>query len=161
MQQIQKITDLKKPFLADDLDRKIIDELLKNSRESSRSIAKRLQISTSTLIQRLSKLEKEEFIKGYSANLDFSKLGYDFMGIIEITIHKGSLIDVQRKIAAMPGVSAVYDITGGADSMVLVKTRTRGELSKLIKAILSIPEVERTNTHVILNVVKEDYRQFV
>jgi DNA-binding Lrp family transcriptional regulator len=161
MQPIQKITDLKKPYSADDLDRKIIDELLKNSRESSRSIAKRLQISTSTLIQRLTKLEKEEFIKGYSPNLDFSKLGYDFMGIIEITIQKGSLIDVQRKIAAMPGVSAVYDITGGADSMVLVKTRTRGELSKLIKAILSIPEVERTNTHVILNVVKEDYRQFV
>ncbi len=151
----------RKPRPADDLDRKIIDELLQNARDSGRNIAKRLGVSTSTFLQRLSRLEKEGIIKGYSPNLDFSKLGYDFMGIIEVVIRKGSLIDVQRKIAGMPGVSAVYDLTGGSDAMVLVKCRSRVELSKLVKAILAIPEVERTNTHVILNVIKEDYRQFV
>ncbi|HLC48202.1 MAG TPA: Lrp/AsnC ligand binding domain-containing protein, partial [Candidatus Norongarragalinales archaeon] len=93
--------------------------------------------------------------------LDFSRLGYDYMGVIEITFRKGSLLEVQHKIAGMIGVSAVYDITGGSDSVVIVKTKSRVELSKLVKSILAIPEVERTNTHIILNVIKEDYREFV
>lgn len=161
MQHLHKPAEPAKPYEADELDRRIIDELSENARDSFREIAKRLNISTSTLIQRVRRMEKEQLIKGYSANLDFAKLGYEYMGVIEITIRKGSLLEVQKKIAGMPGVSAVYDVTGGSDSFVLVKTRTRAELSKLVKGILSIPEVERTNTHVILNVVKEDYRQFI
>ncbi|MEK6843568.1 MAG: Lrp/AsnC family transcriptional regulator [Candidatus Micrarchaeota archaeon] len=161
MEHLHKAKEENKPYEPDDLDRKIVEELMKNGRDSGRVIAKRLKISTSTLLQRMARMESEGMIKGYSANLDFSKLGYDYMGLIEITIRKGALLDVQRKIAGMIGVSAVYDITGGSDSIVLAKTRSRGELSKLVKAILTIPEVERTNTHIILNVVKEDYRQLI
>ena len=134
---------------------------MRNARASSREIARRLKISASTLIQRVERLEREGIIKGYSANLDYSRLGYDYMGVIEITFRKGSLLEVQHKIAGMIGVSAVYDITGGSDSVVIVKTKSRIELSKLVKSILAIPEVERTNTHIILNVIKEDYREFV
>ncbi|MFH0971843.1 MAG: Lrp/AsnC family transcriptional regulator [Candidatus Micrarchaeota archaeon] len=161
MHIVQKVPEPRKPHAVDELDRRIIDELMQNARDSAREISKRLRISTSTFLQRLRRLENKGIIKGYSPNLDFSQLGYDFMGVIEVVIRKGSLIDAQRKIAGMAGVSAVYDLTGGSDAMVLVKCRSRVELSKLVKAILSIPEVERTNTHVILNVVKEDYRQFV
>ncbi|MBI5224381.1 Lrp/AsnC family transcriptional regulator [Candidatus Micrarchaeota archaeon] len=161
MEHLRQESEQKKPYEPDELDRRIVEELMKNGRDSAREIAKRLKISTSTLLQRMGRMEKEGMIKGYSANLDFSKLGYDYMGLIEITIKKGALLDVQRKIAGMIGVSAVYDITGGSDSIVLAKTRSRGELSKLVKAILTIPEVERTNTHIILNVVKEDYRQLI
>ncbi|MFH1443707.1 MAG: Lrp/AsnC family transcriptional regulator [Candidatus Micrarchaeota archaeon] len=161
MHHLEKPKEEKKAYTPDELDRRIIDELLENARDSSREIAKRLGISTSTMIQRLTRLEKEGIVKGYSPNLDFTKLGYEFMGLIEIRIRKGALLEIQRKIAAMQGVSAVYDLTGESDSVVLVKCKSRMELSKLVKAILAIPEVERTITHVILNVVKEEYRQFV
>lgn len=161
MHHLGKPPEEKKPYSPDELDRRIVEELMRNARDSGREIARKLKISTSTFIQRVERLEELGIIKGYSANLDFSKLGYDYMGIIEITIRKGALLEVQHKIAGMPGVSAVYDITGGSDSIVLAKTKSRSDLSRLIKSILAIPEVERTNTHVILNVVKEDYREFV
>ncbi len=161
MHHLGKAKEPDKVKEVDELDREIIRELMKNARKSSREIAKNLGISASTLIQRVNRLEKEKVILGYSANIDYSKLGYEFMGIIEITIRKGALLEVQKKISSMPDVAAVYDITGGSDSMVLVKTRSRSELSKLVKAILGIAEVERTNTHVILNVMKEEHRQFV
>jgi len=161
MHQLQAHLGEKRRNDPDDLDRRIVEELMRNARASSREIARRLKISASTLIQRVERLEREGIIKGYSANLDFSRLGYDYMGVIEITFRKGSLLEVQHKIAGMIGVSAVYDITGGSDSVVIVKTKSRVELSKLVKSILAIPEVERTNTHIILNVIKEDYREFV
>ncbi len=75
-----------------------------------------------------------------------------------MTIRKGALLEVQRKIAHMPGVVSVYDVTGQSDSIVIARTRSNREFSKLVKKILAIENVERTNTHVILNVMKEDYR---
>ncbi|MFH1106754.1 MAG: Lrp/AsnC family transcriptional regulator [Candidatus Micrarchaeota archaeon] len=150
-----------KPYEPDDLDGRIIAELSSSARDSFREIAKRLKVSTSTVIQRVRNLEKIGVIRGYSADLDYSHLGYEFMGIIEITITKGALLEVQRKIAQLHGVVAVYDVTGLSDSMVLVRTRNRSDFSRLVKNILAMEQVEHSNTHVILNVIKEDYRQYV
>ena len=50
MQHLEKPREEKKAYEADELDRKIIEELLKNARDSSREISKRLGISTSTMM---------------------------------------------------------------------------------------------------------------
>lgn len=145
----------------DELDEKIIEELKKDARSSYRDLAKALKVSTMTIINRVRKLEGEGIIKGYSVNLDYVKLGYDFPALVEITIRKGALLEVQKKIAQLNGVVSVYDVTGASDSMVFCRVKTRAELSKLVKTVLAIPEVERSNTHVILNVIKEDYKALV
>lgn len=145
----------------DALDERILKELAQNARDSFREVAKRLTVSTSTVIARIKRLEAEGVVRGYSASFDYGKLGYDFEGLVEVTIKKGALLQVQKKIAQLPGVAAVYDTTGLSDSMVLVRTKNRGDFSRLVKTILAIEQVERTNTHVILNVVKEDYRQLL
>lgn len=140
---------------ADETDLEIIAELSADARASFREIAKRVGISPTTLISRVRRMEKAGIITGYSAKVDATKLGYEFMAIIEITITKGALLEVQEKIAAFPGIVAVYDVTGLSDSMALAQCKSRQEFSRLVKRILAIPNVERTNTHVILNVVKE------
>lgn len=140
----------------DPLDREIVQALREDCRESYRNLAKMLSISTSTLISRVKKLEHEKVITGYRARVDAGKLGYDFFAVTEVTIRKGALLEVQQKIASFPGVAAVYDVTGQSDSLVIAKCRNRQEYSRLVKKILAIEKVERTNTHVILNVVKED-----
>ena len=76
------------------------------------------------------------------------------MGIIQITISHGYLIETQKKISALKGVVTVYDVTGKYDAFVVIMCKTRGEFSRLVKKLLSIPKVERTNTSVVLNVVK-------
>ena len=48
-------------------------------------------------------------------------------------------------------------VTGDVDAIVVAKFRSREELSKFTKELLSLPYVERTNTHVVLNTVKEDF----
>ena len=57
----------------------------------------------------------------------------------------------------MPGVCAVYDVTGLTDAITIVRVRSRKELNDLVKKILSMEYVERTNTRVVLNTVKEDF----
>jgi len=140
----------------DETDREIIAQLRKDARKSCRELAKAVGISASTLIARMNRLEKDKVIRGYEPRLDLARMGYDFFALVEVTFTKGASLELQQKIAAMPGIAAVYDITGESDSMALAKCKNRQEFSRLVKRIGAIPGVERTNTHVILNVVKEE-----
>ncbi|MEM3760643.1 MAG: AsnC family transcriptional regulator, partial [Candidatus Bathyarchaeia archaeon] len=42
--------------------------------------------------------------------------------------------------------------------IVIAKFKNREELSKFAKRLLAMPYVERTNTHVVLTTIKEDFR---
>ena len=55
-------------------------------------------------------------------------------------------------------VFGVYDVTGEIDAVIIAKFRSVAELSSFTKRLLANPYVERTNTHVVLNVIKEDFR---
>jgi DNA-binding Lrp family transcriptional regulator len=55
-------------------------------------------------------------------------------------------------------VAAVYDVTGDWDSFVIGYFKDREDLNRFIKKLLGIPFVDRTMTHIVLNVVKEERR---
>lgn len=142
----------------DQTDVKILRNLLVDARLSSRQIARKVGLSVGTVISKIRKMSQEGIIKGYSATLDHEKLGYQLTVITEITVSKGKLLEMEKEIARMQSVCAVYDITGLTDAMVIAKFKSREELSDFTKALLAMPFVERTNTHVVLTTVKEDYR---
>jgi DNA-binding Lrp family transcriptional regulator len=142
----------------DDVDRKILSELLRDCRRSYRSIARRAGISVGTVLSRIRRLEKTGVIRGYSALLDHEKLGYQLTVLAEITVSKGKLLEMEQAIGKLSNTCAVYDVTGSTDAVVLAKFRSREELSKFTKSLLSMPFVDRSNTHVVLTTVKEDLR---
>ena len=142
----------------DETDVKILKLLLSNSRLSFREIARHLNLSVGTVISRIKSMENERIIKGYAAIVDHEKLGYELTAVIEITVSKGKLLEVEKEVAKLKNVCAVYDITGLTDALVIAKFRRRQELSEFVKKILAMPFVERTNTHLVLTTVKEDFR---
>lgn len=142
----------------DEIDRRILGELLRDCRRSYRSIARRSGVSVGTVLARIRKLEKLGVIKGYAALLDHEKLGYQLTVLAEITVSKGKLLEMEGAIGKLPNTCAVYDVTGSTDALVIAKFHTRDELSKFTKSLLSMPFVDRTNTHVVLTTVKEDLR---
>lgn len=140
------------------MDRKILQAYLSDSRISYRGLAHKLSISTTTVQSRTSKLEKAGIIRGYSAIFDHEKVGYQLTAITEISVAKGKLLELEREVAKLPQVLAVYDVTGLTDAMVIAKFKSREELSKFTKTLLAMPFIERTNTHIVLTTVKEDFR---
>ncbi|MEM7825498.1 MAG: Lrp/AsnC family transcriptional regulator [Candidatus Aenigmatarchaeota archaeon] len=142
----------------DSTDKKILKELLADSRLSYRQISRKLKISVGTVLSRIKRLESEGIIKYYTTVLDHEKLGYELTAIIEVTVSKGKLLEVEEEIAKFPNVCAVYDITGLTDALIIAKFNRRQELSNFVKKLLSTPNVERTNTHLVLTTVKEDFR---
>ena len=142
----------------DDIDRKILSELLRDCRRSYRAIARRAGVSVGTVLSRVRRLEKNGVVRGYTALLDQEKLGYQLTVLAEITVSKGKLVEMEEAISKLPNTCAVYDVTGLTDALVIAKFRNRDELSKFTKSLLAMPFVDRTNTHVVLTTVKEDFR---
>jgi len=142
----------------DQTDIKILKKLLSDARMSYRKVAEEIGGSPPTVLARVEKLESDGIIRSYSALLDHEKLGYDLTAIIGITATKGKIVDLERHIAKFPNVCAVYDITGLTDMVVIAKFKNRNELSNFVKKDLSMAYVERTNTHLVLITVKEDFR---
>jgi DNA-binding Lrp family transcriptional regulator len=125
---------------------------------SYRRIAGKAGVSVGTVLTRAKRLEKAGIVKGYTALLDHERIGYQLTAIAEITVSKGKLLEMEQAISKHPNVCAVYDITGLTDALVIAKFRNREELSKFTKSLLAMPFIDRTNTHVVLTTVKEDFR---
>ena len=144
--------------MAAELDRKIIQALNRNARKSYREIAKEIGTSVSAVINRTKKLEESGAIKGYISVVDQEYFGQTLTAIIALRISRGKLLDIQQKIAEDPRIAAVYDVTGDWDSVVIGYFRDRHDLNDFIKGLLSLENVDRSITHIVLNVVKEERR---
>ena len=140
----------------DKYDEKIINELSNNAKIPLRGLANKLDISFVTIRNRIKKLEKEKIIKNYTTKLDYEKLGYDIHVIIQIRISKGKLLELEKKIAKSKNVYAVYDTTGKFDATIIAKFRTTRTMDSFLKKIQRYDFVERTNTMLILNTIKEE-----
>lgn len=142
----------------EETERMLLKELVADCRASYRELAKKLGVSTGTVIAKVRELEESGVIRGYSAVLDHEKAGYGLTVVMEITVSKGKLVEMEKHIASRPNVLAVYDVTGQTDAVVIAKFKSREELSRFTKSMLALPFVERTNTHFVLSIVKEDFR---
>jgi len=147
----------------DELDIDIIRILSEDSTLKLRPIAKELNKSPTTINKHIKDLEEQDIIKAYTINIDYENLGYDIIALIELTISKGKMIEVERDIAKDPHIFGVYDITGEYDAIILARFKTRKDLNAFVKNLNSYEFVMRTNTHLVLNVIKErtDFKELI
>jgi DNA-binding Lrp family transcriptional regulator len=144
--------------MIDDLARKIVRALNQNARKSFREVAKEVGTSATAVINKVRKLEESGAIKGYVPVVDPGHFGIDLVAIIALRISKGKLLETQERISSDRRVAAVYDITGEWDSLVIGYFKGRDDLNDFIKGVLSLPFIDRTVTHLVLNVVKDEKR---
>jgi len=142
----------------DELDEKILNILNEDARKSYREIARKLNVSLTTVSNRIKRLEDDKVIERYIPLLNQEKMGYDLTAVINVKISHGKLLEVQERISKDTHVSGVYDITGEWDSLIIAHFKDRRDLNGFIKGVLSIDNVEKTNTQIVLNIVKNEKR---
>jgi DNA-binding Lrp family transcriptional regulator len=142
----------------DDLDRRILKELLHNSNRSYRRLASELNVAPGTILNRIKELESQGIIKNYSIVIDHKKLDSQITAIIEITTSGGKLDEMERKISRMPNIYGVYNTTGSPDAIIIGTFKDTDDLGNFTKSLLGMHFVGTTNTHVVLKKVKEDFR---
>ena len=141
----------------DDVDIKILKELQEDARKSLKEISEKVGVAEGTVYNRINKMRKIGLIKRFIPVIDYSLLGYDLIAIIGITAEGGYLTEIEKEIASEKNVTAVYDVTGDYDIIVVAKFKDRDSLNAFVKRVAGMKRVLKTYTMLVLNVVKESH----
>ncbi len=98
----------------DALDKKILEMLQNNARESFATIGKEVGLSAPAIGKRVRHMEDEGIIEGYALKVNHEKLGIETKAYITLIMTQGpkATADAQEKLRAMPEVQSCDRITG-------------------------------------------------
>ncbi|NLV09256.1 HTH-type transcriptional regulator Lrp [Halomicrobium sp. HM KBTZ05] len=143
----------------ENLDRKLVNELLGDGRASLRSLAEDLDVSVTTVSNHLSDLEDQGIIQGYTPKVDYDELGYDVTAIVQLKVEGSSLPEVTESLREHKQMISVYEVTGDYDIIAVGKFSDTDGMNAQIKELLTDPEIKESNTSVVLNAASE-HEQF-
>jgi Lrp/AsnC family transcriptional regulator, leucine-responsive regulatory protein len=132
----------------DDLSRSILKELCQDARISTTEIGRRVGLSAPAVAERIQKLEKQGFIKGYSTIVDFDKVGLSIKAIITYKSTTLKHSESIKLIDAMPEVVEWHAITGNYCMILKVAVETSKDLEAFIERLAQYGE---TSTSLILS----------
>lgn len=133
----------------------LLKELVVKGKVKVREVARELGLTPSALVYRVKKLEREGYIRKYTAIIDYRKLGYQINALTLLQVDGAHIEEVENLLAKEPNVKAVYDITGEYDVAVIASFKSVEDLDKFVKRLLKIPYVKRSTTSIAFRVVKE------
>lgn len=144
-------------FYIDNLNKRILQALSKNSRKSFRKLAEELGVSTVTVINRVEAMEKAGIIKNFGIEIDFKELGFDLFAIIIIRLKSNEYIkEVIKKLETSHNVLRIFEVSGENDLITLCVFRNAEELTIFTKKILTSNQIEKSATHLVISEYKFD-----
>ncbi|MGB9732222.1 MULTISPECIES: Lrp/AsnC family transcriptional regulator [Calditerrivibrio] len=143
--------------LIDNIDKKLINMLISNSRTSYADMAKEVDLSSPSVIERIKKLEANGIIKSYTANVNYKALGYDILAFIGISLDSAqSISDFEKNISNIDeDLIECHHVTGDFTMIAKVITKNTETLSNLIKKIRNIKGVQKTNTILVFSTIMD------
>ncbi|MEH6892129.1 Lrp/AsnC family transcriptional regulator [Bacillus sp. JJ864] len=139
----------------DNIDKKIIDELHKNSRLSMSEIGRRINLSSPSVTERVRQMESFGIIKRYTLEIDYEKLGLPIQCIIEETVKNGDYKSFKNYIEKLPNVEFCYRIAGNACYMLKMQFENFAKAEKFIE---DVNPFTHTVTHFIFSPVQTNLR---
>lgn len=142
----------------DRIDKNILAELQKDGRLSNVELSKRVGLSPTPCLERMKRLEKEQYITGYQANLNSAKLDLALLIFVEITLTKTSpdvFDDFAAAVHELDVIQECHLVSGDFDF--LLKTRVKDMLAYrqlLGDTLLRLPAVSESRTYVVMDEIK-------
>lgn len=137
------------------IDLKIIETLRKDARLSYRAVAAAVGVSTTTVSHRVQNLVESGIIKGFKPILDYAKLGYVLTAVSQIKAQGRGIPKIVEDLVKDRKLMTVYETTGQYDVLVVGKFKSEEMMNREIKRLLSQPQIEGTNTSIVLSTAKE------
>lgn len=139
---------------------KLFKLLRTNARLSNAELAVMLDSTEEEIASRISSLEKQGIIKGYSTVFDEEVVSKDYVrALIELKVTQKAQVgydEIARHIAQYPEVESVYLVSGGYDLSVTLRCHSLKEVSDYVaQRLATIDGVISTTTHFFLQKYKE------
>jgi len=140
----------------ENLDARLVNELLGDGRASLRSLGEDLGVSVTTVSNHLQTLEEDGVIEGYTPVVDYDELGYDVTAILQLKVDGGALPDITDRLRSHKQMVSVYEVTGDYDVVAVGKFQDTDDMNALIKELLSDADIKESSTSVVLNAAAEN-----
>jgi Lrp/AsnC family transcriptional regulator for asnA, asnC and gidA len=136
---------------ADEIDRQIIEKLVYDGRAPFSSIAKKIGISTSTVMRRYQELARKKVIRPI-IQINLSKLGYPAdVNFRLITNPQDDLGNVADSISKIPDIYVIFKLIGSHDLMVFACAKSLEHLFDLELQIANVPGVQKVEKVTVLS----------
>jgi DNA-binding Lrp family transcriptional regulator len=139
----------------ENLDAELVNALLNDGRASLRSLGEELDVSVTTVSNHLSDLEEDGVIDGYTPVVDYGALGYDVTAIIQLKVEGNALPNITDRLEGHEQMISVYEVTGNYDIIAIGKFRDTDGMNEQIKTLLTDPDINESNTSVVLDAASE------
>ncbi|MBU9580891.1 Lrp/AsnC family transcriptional regulator [Ralstonia mannitolilytica] len=130
----------------DDVDQRILDVLLTDSRISLKQLAEQVGLSAPSVSERLRRLEERGVIRQYTVDLDPKALGYPLQAIVRVRPMPGKLHIVQRLIEEIPQISECDKVTGEDCFIARLCVQSIDQLDQILDRVADHAE---TNTAIV------------
>ena len=140
----------------DDLDKKIVELLIKNARMSYSEIGQKTGISRVAVKMRVQALEKRGIIEEYTAVINPQKLGGAVSCYFEIETLPKALNEVAEKLRMNDTVTQIYRVSGKSKLHVHAVASSNEEMEEFISQVIDRLEgVKECSSNVIFSHFKD------
>ncbi|MCW5773591.1 MAG: Lrp/AsnC family transcriptional regulator [Rhodospirillaceae bacterium] len=142
----------------DKIDRRILRDLQDNGRMTNVELAKRAQISAPPCLRRVRALEEGGVIRGYHADVDAERLGYEvlFFALVGLDSQAESVLtDFENKMRDWSEVRECHMVRGAGDFMLKIVARNTAHENEITTKLTSAPHVATVQT---IQVIRTDKR---
>ena len=138
----------------DEIDRRILQELVVDGRLSVTELADQISLSLSATSQRLRRLVDGGAIERFTVRLDPAMVGRPIDALVDLRLPADlSFSGIDEGILALPEVVDAVHLTGRFDYQVRLHCRTINELDTILRDFKQSFGVEETSTRVVLSTV--------
>jgi DNA-binding Lrp family transcriptional regulator len=134
----------------DDVDRRILDVLVREGRMSIRTLADRIHISRTNAYARLERLIQGGVITGFRARIAPERAGLGTSAYISLTIEQNTWREVSARLARVRYIEHAALLGGDHDVLALVRAPDNAALRDVVlNQVQSIPGVLSTRTWLV------------
>ncbi|MBT8058558.1 MAG: leucine-responsive transcriptional regulator Lrp [Xanthomonadales bacterium] len=149
----------RKPRDLDRTDRLILKYLQQDGRISNVALAKKVNLSATPCHERVRRLERQGYIRGYTALLEPSLVDAGLLVFVEIDLLRTSP-DAFRSFRAeamkLPELLECHLVSGNFDYLLKARVKDMQEYRRLLgEKILALPGVSDSRSYVVMEEVKE------
>jgi len=135
----------------DDLDRAILAQLRKDARTSISSIAGDLKVARATVQHRITRLENDGTITGYTIKVNPGSSSNVVRAIMSIATEGNTAKSVVTRLSSSPNVIAVHSTNGKWDLIADIQADSLEEFDKAINEIREMKEIKSSETNLLLS----------
>lgn len=142
----------------DAIDRKILDALQADGRQSNVDLSAQVHLSPAQTLRRVRALEERGVLRGYRALVAPESLGLGVTAFVSLNIHGGAfdrVRDIEARIRDFPQILECHTVSGDHDYLLKVVARDLKDLSQfLADRLMQVPGVDDVRSMICLEEVK-------